>query len=282
MIVDSETNKIFLSGCLPKLQPVFFIHFKQLLNECFIEPELLDNTKDIWAVDFMPIQINKDNFIQFQYSPDYLNRFKLEDTITNTNMVPQSKRFKPEKNKLKVEGGNVIKGRKKVIMCDKVLKDNIAWNKSQTKIIDELLNAFKVEEVIFIPTHPEDFIGHADGMIRFIDDDTVIINDLEIEYKYFKNDFISVLKNNKLDYLEIPYNISKAKSEWDASGIYINYLQMKDIIFVPQYDFKEDDLAAKTISDIFPKSKVVPVLCNLIAEEGGVLNCISWNIKVKY
>jgi agmatine deiminase len=137
-------------------------------------------------------------------------------------------------------------------MCDKVLKDNITWKNSQTKIIDELLSAFQVEEIIFIPTRLDDFIGHADGMIRFIDDDNVIINDLKNEDEDFKIDFISVLKDSKLDYSEIPYNISNAKNDWDARGIYINYLQMKDIIFVPMFDFKEeDDLAEQTLSKLF-------------------------------
>ena len=137
-------------------------------------------------------------------------------------------------------------------MCDKVLKDNITWKNSQTKIIDELLSAFQVEEIIFIPTRLDDFIGHAEGMIRFIDDDNVIINDLKNEDEDFKIDFISVLKDSKLDYSEIPYNISNAKNDWDARGIYINYLQMKDIIFVPMFDFKEeDDLAEQTLSKLF-------------------------------
>ena len=230
----------------------------------------------------MPVQITKEKFVQFTYDPDYLYWFKSEDTITDTNLVPEATKFLPTKSFLKVEGGNVIRGNKKIIMCDKVLKDNITWKNSQTKVIDELLTSFEVEEIIFIPTHPDDFIGHADGMIRFIDDDNVIINDLSNEDVDFKNDFISVLKTSKLDYSEIPYNISKASSDWDARGIYINYLQMKDIIFLPKFGFiKEDEIVVKTLSKIFPKTKIVPVLCNEIAKEGGILNCIAWNIKTE-
>jgi agmatine deiminase len=53
---------------------------------------------------------------------------------------------------------------------------------------------------------------------------------------------------------------------------------MKDIIFVPQFGFKEDESVIKILSSKFQKSKIVPVLCNEIAKEGGILNCISWNI----
>ena len=32
--------------------------------------------------------------------------------------------------------------------------------------------------------------------------------------------------------------------------------------------------------DVFPNSEIIPVVSNEIAEKGGVLNCVSWNIKV--
>jgi len=279
MVIDSETNELYLAESLRKKKySGFFKLLEKALKENSIIPQFLHKTKDIWAVDFMPIQIAKEKFIQFDYDPDYLYWFDLESTKTYPNIIPETLLFSKNKSFLKVDGGNVIRGKNKVIMCDKVLKENINCKTSQTKIINELLNNFQVEELIFIPTHSDDFVGHADGMIRFIDDDHVIINDLTNEDKKFKKDLISVLKEHKLNYSEIPFHIQDSKNVWDARGIYINYLQMKDIIFVPQFGFKQDELANKFLSTTFPKSKIVPLLCNEIAKEGGVLNCISWNI----
>ncbi len=281
MITDIQTNKLFLADTLPKQQPKFFHRFEKVLNEFDIHFDFIQNTRDIWAVDFMPIQIDNGNFTQFIYDPDYLYWYNLEHTITDTSAVPEAQKVAPKQSILKVEGGNVIKGTKKIIMCDKVLKDNITFKMSQQRIIDELITAFQVQEIIFIPTHPDDFIGHADGMIRFIDDNNVVINSLKNENNKFKSELLSVLKENKLNYLEIPFNISNCNDDWDARGIYINYLQMKDVIFVPQFNFKEDKLAEHFLSETFPKSKIVPILCNEIAREGGILNCITWNIQTK-
>lgn len=285
MITDSETNMLYLADTLPIEYTEFYQLFEELFEGPFfkktIELKFLTGTKDIWAVDYMPIQITKEKFVRFKYDPDYLHCNDMEHLITNAKNVSETIGFSSKYSSLKVEGGNVIKGKNKVIMCDKVLKDNIAWNKSQKQIIDELINCFEVEEIIFIPTHPEDFIGHADGMIRFIDDDNVIINDLKSDYKYFGDYLISILKKHNLNFKEIPCNIQNPKDKWDARGIYINYLQMKDVIFAPQYkgNFKkEDERAIKVLTDIFPKSKIIPVICNSIAKDGGVLNCISWNI----
>jgi len=52
---------------------------------------------------------------------------------------------------------------------------------------------------------------------------------------------------------------------------------MKGIIFLPVFGLLEDEPALEKLSSIF-KEKILPVPSNEIAKEGGVLNCISWNI----
>ena len=164
-------------------------------------------------------------------------------------------------------------------MCDKVFSENPLYKeKTLIKKLEELL---EVDRIIFVPWQKEiDFIGHADGMVRFLDEKTVLINDYDYEEDgEFVSSFKASIHNAGLDWIEIPYNPYDNKFDLDASGIYINYLQILDIIFVPQFKFAEDDKAMKKLKSLFPKSKIVPVLSNEIAREGGVLNCISWNIK---
>ena len=42
---------------------------------------MLQGTKDIWAVDYMPVQIQDDEFVQFVYNPDYLQSKKWRNRI---------------------------------------------------------------------------------------------------------------------------------------------------------------------------------------------------------
>jgi agmatine/peptidylarginine deiminase len=44
------------------------------------------------------------------------------------------------------------------------------------QLIQQLKNLFKVDQLIIIPKDPNDFTGHADGMVRFVDDKTVLVN----------------------------------------------------------------------------------------------------------
>jgi agmatine deiminase len=57
MIQDSETNLLYLADCLPKKNPAFTGEFLQLLNHNYIKYKYLPNTKDIWAVGYMPLQL---------------------------------------------------------------------------------------------------------------------------------------------------------------------------------------------------------------------------------
>ena len=72
MIPDKQTNFLYLADTLQKKYSNFFKQFEKVLNVCNINFQLLPHTKDVWAVDYMPIQIGKDAFVQFVYNPDYL------------------------------------------------------------------------------------------------------------------------------------------------------------------------------------------------------------------
>lgn len=136
MIADNETNFLYLADCLPKKQPIFFQRFESVLNNCKIKFELLPNTKDIWAVDFMPVQISADKFIQFVYNPDYLQSKTQLKTISDVDSICNAIGIIPIKSKLLIDGGNIIRSGDKVIMCDKVFKENPFIN--EKKLIKQL------------------------------------------------------------------------------------------------------------------------------------------------
>lgn len=55
MIVDKDTNQVFVSEWLQKVHPAFFSRFSELLKNVHINMALLSNTADIWCRDYMPI-----------------------------------------------------------------------------------------------------------------------------------------------------------------------------------------------------------------------------------
>lgn len=276
MIIDSQTNKLFLSDLLPKKLPNFFFDFEKLLIEQNVSFSFLPNTKDIWAVDYMPIQINENEFVQFDYSPDYLMDLKKwRKTISDVDLICKEINIQPQKSKLKIDGGNVVKSRDSVILCDKIFKENPTI--SSSGIINELETIFETDKIIIIPSEPKDFIGHADGIVRFINEETVLIN--RYSKSIYRSKLMNALEKQKLNLAEIPYNPFNNKTDLDANGIYTNYLEMEKIVVLPLYNLKEDEKCIQLFEQLFPSKIIKGVNCYELAKQGGVLNCISWNIK---
>lgn len=276
MITDAQTNMLFLADCLPIKFPVFFSALKQLLHELKVDFQLLPNTNDIWAVDYMPIQIDHNEFVQFIYRPDYLQGKIWRNSISDGAQIAHALGIKSQTSDIILDGGNVVRGSNKAVLCDKIFKENVSY--SREKLLTILISTLKVDKLFLIPQQPGDFIGHADGMIRFVDDNTVLVNDFSKEKPAYQKLLKMALLKMGLDYITMPYNPYKNSTNTHANGIYINYLQMEKLIVLPIFGLKEDEHAVKLIETLFSGYTIATIDSSEIANHGGVLNCISWNI----
>ena len=235
---------------------------------------LLDGTHDIWLRDFMPVQIRGGSFVSFRYEPSYLeNEPELRTNFKNDLSLQFS--FPVTYSDINLDGGNVVfsPSKEKAIISDRILKENPNYTQAELiKILEQQLKA----QVILIPSlkKKNDMTGHADGMVRFVNENTVIgncvpsKNGLEQRIKY-------ALQKYGIGVIDFPYFSSSNDS---AVGCYLNFLETERHIFLPVFDNAMDDKAITAAEEIFSK-KIVPVNINEIAKEGGVLNCISWETK---
>jgi agmatine deiminase len=282
MIIDSRTNLLYLADCLPQKFPNFFKDFERILNELSINYKFLPGTKDVWAVDYMPVQVAIDKFIQFIYDPKYLHDKDpvidkiWQKTISDTAAICKSIGIKTIKSQIKVDGGNVMRSPNKVLVTNKIFSENPDINEKQ--LIKELKVLFDVDALIILPKDPTDFTGHADGMVRFIDDNRVFINKYGVQDKKLERAIKDCLLNANLDWVEILYNPYDNKTNMDAKGVYINYLQMEDVVIMPVFGIPEDDIALQQLENVFGANAVKTIESSELAKQGGVLNCISWNI----
>lgn len=277
MITDSQTNFLYLADTLPTKYPDFCKRFENVLKACNIPFDFLPQTKDVWAVDYMPIQTDLNKFVRFVYNPSYLQTKKYLKTISDVDEICKAIGFETFKTDIIIDGGNVTRWTNKVIMTDRVFKDNSTYERKQ--LINKLYELLQVDKIYFVPEQPGDFTGHSDGMVRFVDEHTVIINDYKQEKEEFYRAFEIAIHNTGLDYITIPYNVYDNKSNDHANGDYINYLQMENTVIIPTFDIKEDDIAVKQLETIFAGQNIQTIESNEIAYDGGILNCITWNIK---
>jgi agmatine deiminase len=273
MIIDSETDKVYLSSGLKKLYPEETERILSILLEHHIPYEFLP-TSNIWIRDYMPIQVDFNKYVKFVYAPPYLKSYEQREKI-NLKKILCFKEAKIIHSNLIIDGGDVVKSKSKIILSSRIFDKN--KSKSKSTIISELEKIFQVE-VIIIPQIKDDETGHADGLVRFIDEKTVLVNSLEKEYHYFRKGILKVFQKHNLDYMELPWFIDRTTKN-SAVGVYINFLQMKDLIIFPVFDHILDEKALSCMHSYYKNYKICPISINKIGLEGGLMNCITWNIK---
>lgn len=239
-----------------------------------VEYQLIDGTHDIWLRDFMPVQIRDGSFVSFRYEPSYLeNEPELRTNFKNDLSLQFS--FPVTYSDINLDGGNVVlsPSKEQAIISNRILTENL--NYTQAELIKTLEQQLKAQ-VILIPSlkKKNDMTGHADGMVRFVDENTVIGNCVPSK-NGLEQRIKSALQKYGIGVIDFPYFSSSNDS---AVGCYLNFLETERHIFLPVFDNAMDDKAIAVAEEIFPKT-IVPVNINEIAKEGGVLNCISWETK---
>lgn len=280
MIKGSETNTVYLSENLKtdKKYTECYNGLTAVLDKHNVNYKLLSNTKDIWCRDYMPIQISKNKFIQFRYEPSYLVD-ELE-TQSNPKEVCKANNIKPKFSDVNVDGGNIVNWSDRAILTDRIFTENPNYT-DKSKLISEIEKLLEVE-VIIIPQIKSDFTGHADGLVRFIDRNTLIGNDREQEYIYWKNGINKILKQHNIDYIDIPFIDHKDKKYPDhAIGCYINYLEVGNLIVLPIFEVEnnKDEKVYQTFKSIFPDRQIETINFNDVGKFGGLLNCTTWTTQ---
>lgn len=272
MICDNLTNMVYLAEGIKGYEKVA----ERLLMRLYDEGIHMDylpysaSKKHVWARDYMPIQ-TIDGFVQYVYRPDYLQMDK--EYIPRYEAMIKKLELPCQKTRLVLDGGNVVKGENAVIMTDKVLQENALYREGA--VIEQLEKLFDCR-VCLIPWDRYEMFGHADGMVRFIDRDTVLMNNYADIDKGFRKRLLDALKWHGFGVEELHYDKPRgSKYSW----AYLNFLQVDGRIFVPGLGIEEDRMAVEQIQAFYPDHKVVLVPeCLELVRDGGALNCVTWNI----
>lgn len=273
MICDYQTNKVYLAEGIKGYEKVA----ERLLMRLYDEGIHMDylpysaSKKHVWARDYMPIQ-TIDGFVQYVYRPDYLQMDK--EYIPRYEAMIKKLELPCQKTRLVLDGGNVVKGENAVIMTDKVLRENALYREGA--VIEQLEKLFDCR-VCLIPWDRYEMFGHADGMVRFIDRDTVLMNNYADIDKGFRKRLLDALKWHGFGVEELHYDKPRgSKYSW----AYLNFLQTKNCIFVPGLGLDEDEKALEQIQAMYQDYKVIQVPgCLELVRDGGALNCVTWNIR---
>ena len=280
----SGEQVVYMSELLQEKYPDTCGRLIQILKSHNIKYDFLKGTNDIWCRDYMPIQTEKGKLIQFKYDPSYLRGNKeWEESRSDVRKVCEANGLKPEFSGLNIDGGNVLICDGRAILTDRIYSENPEIDEDTIK--KELARLLECE-IIIIPAYKskeDDLTGHADGMVRFVDRNTIIGNKLDNEYQYIKNGMQKAIEQFGLKYISMPFFIDKKDPQhpYSAIGVYVNYLEVNNLIVMPIFGREEEDnQAIEVMKQTFPDRIIETIDYNDVALEGGLLNCTTWVRKI--
>jgi hypothetical protein len=274
MITNFETNKVYLAkGMKSEMYVNATGHLLGVLHNQRVRWDFLPLTASplhIWTRDYMPVQVSKEKLVRFNYSPDYLK--DAPEYKPDTSAILSALGIHVIDSDIIVDGGNVISCGNKVIMTDKIFRENPNYDRD---VLIHKLSQLLETEVVLIPEDYYDEYGHADGMVRYMGESRVLLNN------YY--DFDKALRKRLLAALSPHFDITELHygAYTDRSWAYINFLHVGQHILIPMMDDKLGEVAFPQIADAFPQCKCHPIHhCESIIREGGALNCSTWNILI--
>lgn len=278
MITDAETNVVYISDLLEPRYSELVGRLRGILSGHGIPLKVIRGTADIWVRDFMPIEIGPGEFVQFRYTPDYLRDDR--HLITDFDQLdPIAVIERCQVSDLVLDGGNVVGWGSRCIVTDKVFRENAGV--ARDELLARLRDLLRVEDLIVIPREPYDVVGHADGVVRFLDERTVVINDYSTLDPSYEKRLKSALRCARLRWVEVPYRPKEAPPGElpPAFGNYVNFLRVGGLVILPGYGIPEDDQARGMIKRALAGTGVVQLDCRALSMDGGALNCVTWSIR---
>lgn len=292
---DNETNTVFFAACLKDRYPDVFSTAKVNLEANGITVKTIPNTQNLWCRDFMPLQVN-DHYVKFQYKTVGYDRYlwlQVSDTVWSSMVSPVIV------SPLVLDGGGVTRGENQAVVTRKVIVDNKDWKPK--KIIAEVERLLELE-VIVLPMEPDSPLGHSDGICKFVDEKTILINDYSYifdkdkRFIKYSEKIIKIFESSGLNVKLLP--LGHGEYDWNMTeeefrkrypyadifdpgyGYYINFILVMGLILVPVMGIDMDVKVIQTIKRLYLNYNVVAINCAELSMLGGLINCISWNVKL--
>jgi len=179
------------------------------------------------------------------------------------------------------DGGNLVDDyHGRVVISRKFLRDNgLTEVQGRTAIMGET----GASHVAFIEADEQGGLEHADGVVAFIDANTLVINSYPEDPEYaaqLKSDLRVGLPAVTLYEITTPYDGSEIYDDkfGSACGLYTNMLVTPNRIYLPQFGIPEDTEALESVRRWTTKD-VIPVRSDKVCHMGGGVRCMSWQLR---
>lgn len=258
-----------------------FAEYSQAID---VKHVALETMADIWARDFGTA--NPQAPFIFRYSAagqggginGQAEAYAVQEYLTK---LTQSARLKYDNVDLINDGGNWVEDYSgNVVLSRKFLADNRLPESEAKTILRAQTDAVNIA---FIDADEQGGLEHADGVVSFVDENSLIINTYDEDPEYaakLKSDLRSGLPNVKITEIATPYDGTQIYDDrfGSACGLYTNALVTPHRIYFPQFGIPQDAIALAQVRAATTR-EVIPVNSAKVCEMGGGVRCMSWQLR---
>jgi len=220
--------------------------------------------------------------MKFVYRPDYLEKAVSHGIDTSFRQFTNQAELKFRQSTIVIDGGNFVdNGLDKAVLTERIFKNNPTFQKQ------DLIQAIKQEtglsEIAVVPEEEGDTTGHSDGMVMWASESKLLVNKFE---EPFRSKVLSALKLSLpgVDIIEIPRYLSSVIYDGfpSAAGIYVNSIVTEKYIYMPMFRKPDEDTQLLKLIQSHTSKKVIPVYARKVADLGGSVRCLSFQLKGEF
>ena len=255
--------------------------YKEALGQRHV---VLFAVSDIWMRDFAPANVVSPIMFRYTAAGQGGGRQGQRDAdAVQEELARFAQRagvIYPETDLLN-DGGNFVDDYSgNAVVSRKFLRDNHLTEPQGRKRLRQLTG---IRHVAFIESDEQGGLEHADGVVSFVDTNTLVINSYPDKPRYarqLKADLKRGLPGVKIHEIVTPYDGSNIHDErfGSACGLYTNALVTPERIYLPQFGIPEDKIALAQVKAVTSRD-VVAVDAREVCFMGGGVRCLSWQLR---
>ena len=252
-------------------------YFKGKISEDIL---LESDIADIWVRDIGTVFPK--NPMNFVYRPNYLEKKISHEIDTSFHQFTNQVGLEFRQSTIVIDGGNFVdNGLDKAVLTERIFKDNPTFQKQD--LIQAIKQEIGLSKIAVVPEEKGDTTGHSDGMVMWVSDSKLLLNQYE---EPFRSKVLSVLKFSlpNVEIIEVPWYPTSVIYDGfpSAVGIYVNSIVTDNYIYMPTFGKTAQDRQLLKLIQSNTGKKVIPVYAKKVADLGGSVRCLSFQLKGEF
>ncbi|MBT3338354.1 MAG: hypothetical protein HN855_16920 [Anaerolineae bacterium] len=249
-------------------------YYEALPEDILITAEVYD----IWMRDFTTV--NPLNPIQFTYT--WASMTKQESREVQNSYMSIADRYGIQRvtTDLLIDGGNIVDNYAgKIITTTRFMEDN---DLSYEEAVETLANLLDADEVAILKPD-EEVLAHSDGMVSWIDEDLLLVNDYSSDPEFralIMDELHKAFPTTTIIEVPVAY-MTNPPGEWEgfesACGINLNSTVTFKNIYLPVFNMPHDQTAVGIIQENTTKN-VITINAEAACPMGGSVRCLTWQL----